>query len=78
MNTNTVEELLAWADPRKPLGRLRGIEDLEEELIEPAWLSEVEADLNILELIAHTEVSPKIRAICLNEMATGQRNGWNI
>ena len=74
--SESINELLAEASPRQPLGRLKAFEELQDELGEPAWLSDVEAALDTLEVIAHTQVSPEIARCCKADLEQAERNGW--
>jgi hypothetical protein len=54
------------------------VEALQAELMEPAWMEEVERDLTIRKTISRLEVSPEVRAICEAEIEAGRKSGWRI
>ncbi len=74
----SINELLAEASPRQPLGRLKAFEELREELGEPAWLSDVESELDLRDAISYTKVSAETRAVCEMEMQLAAKGGWRL
>jgi hypothetical protein len=66
----TIEELLYAADAISHLPKIRDFEQdaLQDELNDSAWLSEIEADLDVVDVIAHTTVSDAVRKECEAEL----------
>jgi len=79
---SAVKELL-YAAGVSHLPKIRDFEQdrldaLEEQLSEPIYLSEVEADLDVAEVIAHTTVSDAVRKECEAELAVAKQNTYRI
>jgi hypothetical protein len=79
----TIAELLYAAEAISHLPKIRDFEQdrfdaLQAELMEPAWMEEVQRDLTIRKTISRLEVSPEVRAICAAEIEAGRKSGWRI
>ncbi len=59
----------------KPITQ-KSFEELQEELLDPAWLPDLEYDLDLLDIIAHTTISDVVRALCTEELRRGAQGDW--
>ena len=63
-------EMLAQAEAGLPR-----LADLPEE---PAWLEDVESDLELADALAHVTVSPEVAAFCTCDIAQAKLKSWVI
>lgn len=78
-----IEELLYAAEAISPLRKIRDFDQdrlnaMQEQLSDPIYLAEVERDLDVLDVLAHTEVSDSVRKDCKAELAAAAKRGWTI
>lgn len=75
---NTAEELVIFAEEEAFNLPDERFEELQEELKDSPWLSEVEEREELIDALAHITVSPEVRAICEAEMELGRKSGWRL